>query len=67
MTMPIALPAASSSERSRLLTVEHMRRQALKRLYDRRSAVDNLIRSLEDYREVQVSAPLQLTSARRCS
>jgi hypothetical protein len=47
--MPIALPSASSAERSRLLSADLIRRRALERLYERKAAVEDLIRSLEDY------------------
>jgi hypothetical protein len=45
----IAIPAPSSLERSRLLSADLIRRQTLARLYERRAAVEDLIRSLEDY------------------
>jgi ERCC4-type nuclease len=47
--MPITLPATSSSERSRLIPGDYIRRRALDRLYERKAAVEDLIRSLEDY------------------
>jgi len=47
--IPITLPLPTSAERSRLLSVDAIRRRALDRLYERRSAVQDLIRSLEDY------------------
>ena len=46
-----ALPTADSSERSRLLSVDLVRRRALERLYERRTAVEDLIRSLEHYQQ----------------
>lgn len=49
MTSPIALPALASSERDRLNTVHALRNTTLERLYERRAAVDDLIRSLEGY------------------
>ncbi len=48
----IAIPAPSSLERSRLLSADLIRRQTLARLYERRAAVEDLIRSLEDYQRV---------------
>ena len=51
--MTLALPAPSSAERSRLLSTDHIRRRALERLYERRAAVDDLIRSLEEYQRAK--------------
>jgi hypothetical protein len=68
--MPILLPAADASERSRLLSVDLIRRRALQRLYDRRTAVDNLIQSLEDYQRAKATmatAPMPFTAERKCS
>ena len=45
----IPLPLASTEERSRLLSMDLIRSRALDRLYQRRDAVQNLIRALEDY------------------
>ena len=45
----IVLPRAFTGERSRLLSMDLIRNQALDRLYERREAVQNLIRALEDY------------------
>ena len=47
----ISLPLASTAERSRLLSMDFIRSRALDRLYQRREAVQNLIRALEDYQE----------------
>jgi len=47
--MPLVLPSPTSAERSRVVSVNMLRRQALERLYRRRETVENLIRSLEDY------------------
>ena len=44
-----ALPTSSSPERSRLLALNLIRERTLERLYERRAAVDDLIRSLEEY------------------
>ena len=49
MATTITLPAVSSSERNRLLSVDSVRRRALERLYERREAVKNLICALEGY------------------
>lgn len=57
MTNAIILPPPSSPERSRLLSVDHIRRRALERLYRRRYAVEELIRSLEDYQIAQEDVP----------
>lgn len=71
MTMPIVLlPDADSSERSRLLSVNYLRQRALDRLYARRDAVDDLIRSLENYREAQdrpAAECVEFSSERKCS
>ena len=68
---PLTLPSPASAERSRLLSVDDLRRQALARLYERRETVDNLIRSLEDYQRSKVDtrpACIEFSSARRkCS
>ena len=46
---PITLPAPSSVERKRPIASDVIRKRALQRLYRRRTTVDDLIRSLEDY------------------
>ena len=51
--MPLTLPSPASADRSRLMPVDVLRRQALARLYERRETVENLIRSLEDYQRSQ--------------
>jgi hypothetical protein len=43
------LPEAASAERSRLIPGDFIRRRALERLYERKAAVEDLIRSLEIY------------------
>ncbi|MGA2146194.1 MAG: hypothetical protein ABSH49_14665 [Bryobacteraceae bacterium] len=53
MTNPIVIPSAFSADRRRLLSATVMRRRALDRLYQRRAAVEDLIRSLEDYQRIQ--------------
>ena len=45
------LPCAFTEERSGLLSMDLIRNHALDRLYERREAVQNLIRALEDYQE----------------
>jgi hypothetical protein len=66
---PLALPSPTSAERSRAVSVNILRRQALERLYRRREAVENLIRSLEDYQDsaARRAACLEITGARRSS
>jgi hypothetical protein len=47
-----------------------MRTRALERLYERRAAVDNLIRSLEDYANCAAErrpACIAFSAARKCS
>jgi hypothetical protein len=68
--MPITLPAPSSAERARLLSVDVIRRRALERLYERRDAVEDLIRSLEGYEQchkVCAAECIKLNAARMCS
>jgi len=67
--IPLTLPSPASAERSRLLPVDVLRRQALARLYQRRETVDNLIRSLEDYQRSQDDtspACIDISARRRC-
>ena len=67
--MPLTLPSPASAERSRLMPVEILRRQALERLYERRETVENLIRSLEDYQRSQTEtrpACVEISSRQRC-
>lgn len=67
---PLTLPSPASAERSRLMPVELLRRQALERLYERRETVDNLIRSLEDYQRSKttaVPACVEITARQKCS
>ena len=47
--MPISLPAPSSVKRNRPISVDVVRARALQRLYQRRTAVEDLIKSLEGY------------------
>jgi hypothetical protein len=53
MTNPIVIPSAFSADRTRLLLTNVIRQRALDRLYQRRTAVDDLIRSLEDYQRIR--------------
>lgn len=67
---PLTLPSPASAERSRLLPVDVLRRQALARLYERRETVENLIRSLEDYQRTKADpqAPcIDISARRKCS
>jgi hypothetical protein len=64
MTKAIIIPPPSSPERSRLLSVDLIRRRALDRLYRRRIAVQELIRSLEGYRLAQENVPGECVSLR---
>ena len=67
---PLTLPPPASIERSRLMPVDVLRRQALARLYERRETVDNLIRSLEDYQRSQSGvrpACIEISARRKCS
>jgi hypothetical protein len=66
----ITLPHASTEERSRLLSVDLIRTRALERLYERREAVQNLIRALEDYqqsRAQRMAECISFSSLRKCS
>jgi hypothetical protein len=68
--MPLALPSPTSAERSRAVSVDALRRQALDRLYRRREAVENLIRSLEDYQDASArrrAVCLDISAVRRSS
>jgi hypothetical protein len=65
MTNPIVMPSPFSADRRRLLSANVIHRRALDRLYERRAAVENLIRSLEDYqrfREVRIAGDIALTA-----
>lgn len=64
------LPSPTSAERSRAVSVNIFRRQALQRLYRRREVVEALIRTLEDYQEAktsQVAVCLDISVARKLS
>ena len=69
--MPLVLlPPPDSAERSRLLSVNHIRERALERLYARRDVVDDLIRSLETYQlqnNDDEDCCLEFKTGRKCS
>ncbi|SPE33648.1 hypothetical protein SBA3_2030005 [Candidatus Sulfopaludibacter sp. SbA3] len=68
--MPIVFASPDTSERSRLLSIDMIRRRALDRLYRRKAAVETLIRSLEDYQDVrssQISVPVEFSAVRKWS
>lgn len=70
MTQPILLPSPESCERHQLLNADYFRAEALKRLYERREAVNSLIHSLEIYERTAARGPVgieQLIAARKCS
>lgn len=71
MLMPVVtLPEPDSAERSRLLGVDEIRRRALERLYARRTAVDDLIESLERYQRAQggpVAECVEFANGWKCS
>jgi hypothetical protein len=61
---------STSAERSRAISADDIRRRALKRLYNRRHAVEVLIRSLEDYEQCHKpcgTALINVIAARKCS
>jgi len=67
--MPLTA-AAPSDQRTRVMSVETLRRQALARLQRRLRVVDELIRSLENYERVKVNRRAECTSitrSRKCS
>ncbi len=68
--LPLTLPSPTSATRSRLVSVNDSRQEALNRLYERREVVDNLIRSLEDYeraKAVRRGMCIEITAGRKCS
>ena len=68
--MTIPLPSPQSAERSRLLSADLVRRRALERLYERRAAVEHLIRSLENYQRTTVGRRadcVEFSVERKCS
>ena len=69
--MPLnVLPVATSIERSRLIPGDFIRRRALDRLYERKAAVEDLIRSLESYERTNRPAAgecVPFIAPRKCS
>jgi hypothetical protein len=75
----IELPYPSTTERNRLLNRPTLRGQTLDRLYERRYALNELIRCLENYQQARQSRSVELmefvsstgkgfaTVARKCS
>jgi hypothetical protein len=68
--MPIILlPTSSSADRSRLISSDFIRSRTLERLYERKAAVEELIRSLEDYQRVnspQTIDPIEFSEPLKC-
>jgi hypothetical protein len=61
---------STSAERSRAMSGDDIRRRALERLYERRHAVEVLIRSLEGYEQCHkpcATASIDVSAARKCS
>jgi len=68
--IPIALPAASSPERLRILRGRAIQSQSLDDLYQRREAVNRLIDSLEQYvqsKPCRRAELIPLNATRMCS
>jgi len=68
--MPLPVHAVTSAERSRAMSGDDIRRRALQRLYERRHAVEVLIRSLEGYEQCHkpcATASIDVIAARKCS
>jgi len=67
--MPITLLASSSAERIRVSNSDAIRRRALERLYERRDAVEDLIRSLEGYEQCHKAraACIDISAVSKCS
>jgi hypothetical protein len=65
----VLLPSPDSAASSRLLSVNLLRQRALERLYARRDAVVDLIRSLEHYQSHDEPARecVAFRSGRKCS
>ena len=71
LTKPLPRPT-TTNQRSRSADSDAIRRRALERLYERRTAVDHLIESLERYQECGASRPRAATrvtelAMRKCS
>jgi hypothetical protein len=68
--MPITLVAPSSAARSRALSADAIRTRALERLYERRDVVEDLIRSLEGYKQCHkacAAARIDVSAMWKCS
>jgi len=61
----ITTARAFTEKRSRLLAVNLIRNKALERLYQRRDAVQSLIRALEDYKKFRKARDAQSAKALR--
>lgn len=67
--MSFARLSTLDAERSRFPTVETVRRRALRRLYERRAAVEQLILSLERYQQApqaQRAECIEFNAGRKC-
>jgi hypothetical protein len=63
-------PAASMRQRTQVISVETLRRQALARLHKRLRIVDELVRSLENYKRNKASRRddrVSIIRSRKCS
>jgi transposase len=63
-------PASTTYRRTRVVSVENVRRQALARLHKRLRTVNALIRSLENYEQVKMSERVNCTPiirSQKCS
>ena len=68
--IPLTLLETSSAERSRLIPGDYIRLRALDRLYERKAAVEDLIRSLEVYQRTTNSRRgecVPFIAPRKCS
>ena len=68
--MPFPINPPCPVECIRPSSVEKIRAQTLECLYARRDAVENLIRSLEDYQQYRIGTAarcIELNAARKCS
>ena len=61
----IVQPRAFTEERSRLMSMDLIRNHALDRLYERREAVQNVIRALEGYQKSREARAARSTAALR--
>jgi hypothetical protein len=63
-------PASTTYRRTRVVSVENVRRQVLARLHKRLRTVNALIRSLENYEQVKISERVDCTPiirSQKCS